>query len=49
MEINQYENIVLNIAQEVVRFLVKKGAKTQDAEDIAQDVMVKLIEVLISQ
>ncbi|WP_273754740.1 RNA polymerase sigma factor [Leuconostoc mesenteroides] len=47
MEINQYENIILNIAQEVVRFLVKKGAKTQGAEDIAQDVMVKLIEANI--
>ncbi|QEA58909.1 RNA polymerase sigma factor [Leuconostoc koreense] len=47
MEINQYENIVLNIAQEVVRFLVKKGARLQDAEDIAQDVMIKLIETSI--
>ncbi|MBS1008671.1 RNA polymerase sigma factor [Leuconostoc suionicum] len=47
MEINQYENIVLDIAQEVVRFLIKKGARRQDAEDIAQDVMVKLIEANI--
>lgn len=47
MEITQYENIILSVAHEVVRFLIKKGAKPQDAEDIVQDVLVKLIEANI--
>ncbi|CAM3099062.1 RNA polymerase sigma factor [Leuconostoc rapi] len=44
MEINRYEKILVDIANEIIGFLINHGAKKMDAQDIMQDVFVKLLQ-----
>lgn len=44
MKLGQYEQRLIDIAQEIGYYLEKSGAKREDSQDIAQDVLVKLLE-----
>lgn len=44
MNISKYEQILLTYASEIQRYLIKTGANPADAQDIVQDVLVKLIQ-----
>ncbi|WP_224145555.1 hypothetical protein [Leuconostoc gelidum] len=44
MKINHYEKELINIANEIIGFLINNGAKKNDAQDIMQDVFVKLLQ-----
>ncbi|GAB2022180.1 RNA polymerase sigma factor [Pseudolactococcus yaeyamensis] len=44
MNISKYEQILMTYASEIQRYLIKTGANPADAQDIVQDVLVKLIQ-----
>lgn len=44
MKIDHYEKLLIAIAQEIIGFLINQKIQKQDAEDIVQDVFVKLIQ-----
>lgn len=44
MNISRYEKLVMAYASEIKRYLIKTGANPADAQDIVQDVLVKLIQ-----
>ncbi|MDR1606637.1 MAG: RNA polymerase sigma factor [Streptococcaceae bacterium] len=44
MTISRYEKILMTYASEIQRYLIKIGANPADAQDIIQDVLVKLIQ-----
>ncbi|GFH43423.1 DNA-directed RNA polymerase sigma-70 factor [Lactococcus hodotermopsidis] len=44
MNISKYEQILMIYASEIQRYLIKTGANPADAQDIVQDVLVKLIQ-----
>lgn len=44
MKINHYEKELISIANEIIGFLINNGAKKNDAQDIMQDVFVKLLQ-----
>ena len=44
MNISPYEQILMAYGSEIQRYLVKTGANPADAQDIVQDVLVKLIQ-----
>lgn len=44
MEINRYEKILVDIANEIIGFLINQGVEKSDAQDIMQDVFVKLLQ-----
>lgn len=45
MRLQQYENLIVELAGELQRYLVSRGAQPEVAEDIVQDVFVKLLEM----
>ena len=45
MKIDGYETMILSLARELIGYLVKLGASVQDAEDIAQETIIKILEV----
>lgn len=45
MDLQQYEHLVTQLATEVRRYLIKRGAQPEVAADIVQDVFVKLLEM----
>lgn len=45
MKLNQYEQYLFDLTNEIIKFLVKNGSSIEDAEDIAQESIVKLLEV----
>ena len=44
MNISPYEQILMTCASEIQRYLIKTGANPADAQDIVQDVFIKLIQ-----
>lgn len=44
MNISPYEQILMTYASEIQRYLIKTGANPADAQDIVQDVFIKLIQ-----
>ena len=44
MNISRYEALLVTYTLEIQRYLVKHGATVSDAQDIVQDVLVKLIQ-----
>ncbi|WP_220740941.1 RNA polymerase sigma factor [Leuconostoc miyukkimchii] len=44
MKIDYYEQLLIDISYELTGFLINKKIQKQDAEDIVQDVFVKLIQ-----
>ncbi|MET3559110.1 RNA polymerase sigma-70 factor (ECF subfamily) [Streptococcus rupicaprae] len=44
MELDQYEKELVGIAEEIVRHLIKSGINRADAEDVTQDVFLKMLE-----
>lgn len=44
MKIDRYETLILSLARELIGYLVKLGASPQDAEDIAQETIIKVLE-----
>ncbi|AWL26418.1 RNA polymerase sigma factor [Streptococcus suis] len=44
IKLDQYEKEVIGIAEEISYYLQKSGASPADSQDIAQDVLVKLLE-----
>ncbi|MFA9413820.1 MULTISPECIES: RNA polymerase sigma factor [unclassified Streptococcus] len=44
MRLDDYEEAILVIAQEISFYLQKSGASQADSQDIAQDVLVKILE-----
>lgn len=44
MNISRYEALLLTYTLEIQRYLIKHGANKHDAQDIVQDVLVKLIQ-----
>ena len=44
MNISPYEQILMTCVSEIQRYLIKTGANPADAQDIVQDVLVKLIQ-----
>ncbi|AKP63743.1 hypothetical protein FC99_GL000525 [Levilactobacillus koreensis JCM 16448] len=45
MRLQRYEKLMAQMAVELQRYLVSRGAKHEVAEDIVQDVFVKLLEM----
>lgn len=45
MRLQQYESLIAQLAGELQRYLVSRGAQPEVAEDIVQDVFVKLLEM----
>lgn len=45
MKLNQYEQYLFDLANEIVKFLVKNGSSVEDAQDIAQESIIKLLEI----
>lgn len=44
MKLDRYEQELVAFAEEIVRYLVKSGARQADAYDITQDVFIKMLE-----
>lgn len=44
MELSGYEAYLVGVAKEICRYLIKSGAKPEDAKDISQDILVKILE-----
>ncbi len=44
IKLDQYAKEVIGIAEEISYYLQKSGASPADSQDIAQDVLVKLLE-----
>ena len=44
IKLDEYEKEVLAIAEEISFYLQKSGATRADSQDIAQDVLVKILE-----
>ena len=44
VNISRYEALLVTYTLEIQRYLVKHGATVSDAQDIVQDVLVKLIQ-----
>ncbi|MGX7199463.1 RNA polymerase sigma factor [Enterococcus nangangensis] len=47
MQLAGYEKLLATLAEEIIRYLMKAGATKEDAQDIAQDAFVKLLETEI--
>ncbi|MEQ6218060.1 sigma-70 family RNA polymerase sigma factor [Levilactobacillus brevis] len=45
MDLQQYEHLVTQLATEVRRYLINRGAQPEVVADIVQDVFVKLLEM----
>jgi len=45
MQLRQYEDLLAQLAVELQRYLIGRGAKREVAEDICQDVFVKVLEM----
>jgi len=45
MQLRQYEGLLAQLAVELQRYLIGRGAKREVAEDICQDVFVKVLEM----
>ena len=45
MKLNQYEQYLFDLANEIVKFLVKNGSSVEDAQAIAQESIIKLLEI----
>ncbi|MGM0125772.1 RNA polymerase sigma-70 factor, ECF subfamily [Enterococcus sp. AZ194] len=45
MKLDAYEKKLLSILNEFVGYLIKIGADKQDAQDIAHDVIIKILEI----
>lgn len=44
IKLNSYELELVNYSKEIIGYLIKSGAKYQEAEDICQNVLLKLLE-----
>lgn len=44
IKLDEYENILVGFAREIVFYLQKSGASKAEAEDVVQDVFVKMLE-----
>ena len=44
IKLDEYENILIGFAREIVFYLQKSGASKDEAEDVVQDVFVKMLE-----
>jgi len=45
MQLRQYEDLLAQLAVELQRYLMGRGAQREVAEDICQDVFVKVLEM----
>lgn len=45
MQLRQYEDLLAQLAVELQRYLIGRGAQREVAEDICQDVFVKVLEM----
>lgn len=45
MKLDAYEKQLLEIINELIGYLIKMGANNQDAQDIAQDTIIKILEI----
>lgn len=45
MRLDAYEKEIVLYAKELVGYLIKSGASEQDAQDIAQDALLKILEI----
>ncbi|KAF1299279.1 hypothetical protein BAU15_01130 [Enterococcus sp. JM4C] len=45
MKLDAYEKELLGIINELIGYLIKMGANNQDAQDIAHDTIVKILEI----
>lgn len=45
MKLNQYEQYLIDSANEIVKLLVKNGSSVEDVQDIAQESIIKLLEI----
>lgn len=45
MKIDDYEKQLLAIINELIGYLIKTGANEQDAQDVAQETIVKILEI----
>lgn len=43
MKLSGYEAYLVDVAEEICFYLIKSGAKAEDAKDIAQDILVKIL------
>lgn len=44
MELSGYETYLVAVADEISHYLVKSGARVEDAKDISQDILIKMLE-----
>ena len=44
IKLDEYETILIGFAREIVSYLQKSGASKAEAEDVVQDVFVKMLE-----
>jgi len=44
IKLDEYENILIGFAREIVFYLQKSGASKAEAEDVVPDVFVKMLE-----
>ena len=44
IKLDEYETILIGFAREIVSYLQKSGASKVEAEDVVQDVFVKMLE-----
>lgn len=45
MKLDAYEEYLFQVSNELIKFLVKNGASIQDAQDIVQESIVKLLKI----
>jgi RNA polymerase sigma-70 factor (ECF subfamily) len=45
LKLDAYEKQLLEIINELISYLIKMGANNQDAQDIAQDTIIKILEI----
>ncbi|MGX7058790.1 RNA polymerase sigma factor [Vagococcus humatus] len=45
MKIHEYEDYLVKVSKEIMKYLIKMGLSEADAKDISQDVFVKLLEL----
>ncbi|WP_265459556.1 RNA polymerase sigma factor [Enterococcus sp. HY326] len=45
MKLGGYEDIIFQLLQEVTGYLIKIGAEVEDAKDVTQETVVKMLEV----
>lgn len=45
LKLDAYEKQLLEIINELIGYLIKMGANNQDAQDIAQDTIIKILEI----